>query len=97
MHSADRVKGSHAIAGCPSWNCAGQAVAELAVEFVAVLEQSEDRHPLVNLAKKRKIESLLADPVSSRREGAAFSAPTKRYNKVVKRDPEGDRCWIEVA
>jgi hypothetical protein len=69
----------------------------LAVEFVAVLEQSEDRHPLVNLAKKRKIESLLAGPASSRLEGATFSAPTKRYNKVVKLDPESNRRLIEVA
>jgi len=67
------------------------------VELIAVLEQFGDRLSLVVLKEKRKIESLLAGKGHSCPEDAAFSAPTKRYNKVMKFDAEGNRRWTVGA
>lgn len=69
---------------------------QVIVELLQVLEQSGDRLPLVVLKEKRKIESLLAGKGLGRPEGAV-STTTKRYTKVMKLDPEGNRRWIVVA
>ena len=70
---------------------------QVLVELLQVLEQSGDRLPLVVLAEKRKIESLLAGKGPGRPEGAPYSTSTKRYTKVMKRDAEGNRRWTVVA
>lgn len=70
---------------------------QVLVDLIAVLEQSGDRLPLVVLKEKGKIESLLAGKGPGRPEGAAFSTPTLRYNKVMKLDAEGNRRWAVVA
>jgi hypothetical protein len=70
---------------------------QVLVELVAVLEQYGDRLPLVVLREKRKIESLLAGDGHGRPDSSASSTPTKRYNKVMKLDAEGNRRWTVVA
>jgi hypothetical protein len=70
---------------------------QVLVELLQVIEQSGDHLPLVVLAAKRKIESLLEDEAPRRPEGAAISTPTKRYNKVMKLNAEGNRRWTVVA
>jgi hypothetical protein len=70
---------------------------QVLVQLLQVLELSGDRLPLVVLAEKRKIDSLLACKEPGRPESAAFSTTTKRYSKVMKRDPEGNRCWTVVV
>jgi hypothetical protein len=69
---------------------------QVLVELIDVLEQSGYRLPLVVLAEKRKIESLLADEAPRRPEGAV-STTAKRYKKVMKLDKEGNRCWTVKA
>src|ERR1035437_5371837 len=78
------------LTGEPDWK-------PVLVQLIDVLEQSGDRLPPVVLKEKRKIESLLAGQALCRPEGGAFSAPTKRYSKVMKLDPEGNRRWPVVA
>ncbi len=70
---------------------------QVLVQLLQVLEQFGDRLPLVVLAEKRKIEALLAGKGPGRPEGAAFSTPTRRYNKVMKLDAEGNRRWTVKA
>lgn len=64
---------------------------QVLVELLQVLEQSGDRLPLVVLAEKRKIESLLAGKGPGRPVGARSSTTTKRYTKVMKLNQEGNR------
>ena len=64
---------------------------QVLVELLQVLEQFGDRLPLVVLAEKRKIESLLAGTGPGRPVGARSSTTTKRYTKAMKLNQEGNR------
>lgn len=70
---------------------------QVLIGLLQVLEQSGDRLPLVVLKEKRRIESLLAGKRLGQEESASFTAPIKPYNKVMKRDAEGNDRWLVMA
>ena len=70
---------------------------QVLVELLAGLEQSGSRLPIPVLNEKRKIDSLLADKRHGQPQCATFPTPTKRYTKVLKLGPEGNRPWTVVA